>query len=176
MLDPVTLIASLNQPRHRDLKGHRDQIKRLVTRLVDDHQQNLTIGATSSPQPHIAATWGMQTLWPAPIVRFDQVRPLDLATLFQGKGIGTLALHPQGPLMRLGHMAHELGIAEPTIGHHHRFRQRHTAVGKGGEAFIEPLLGEMEFVLAFAPRPLGTRAADSKVNRDDEFAIANDHE
>src|SRR5687767_14444428 len=34
----------------------------------------------------------------------------------------------------------------------------------------------MELVLAFAPRPFGIRAANGKVDGDDEFAVADDHE
>jgi hypothetical protein len=36
-------------------------------------------------------------------------------------------------------------------------------------------LGQIELVLAFAPRPFGIGTSDGKVNRDDEFAIANNH-
>src|SRR5215471_712178 len=61
LFDPVPLIPSLNQPRHLDVQGHRDQIKRLVTGLVHYHEQDVTIGATSSPQSHLATTWGMET-------------------------------------------------------------------------------------------------------------------
>jgi len=50
------------------------------------------------------------------------------------------------------------------------------AVGQGGQALIAHLLGQIELVLAVAPRPFGMGAADGKVDGDDEFAIANDPE
>jgi hypothetical protein len=175
LLHPVALIPSLNHPGHLDVERHRDEVKRLCPRLVDDHKQNLTISATSSPHPHIATARGMETGLPGPRIGLNQVRTLDLLAIFKGKGIGAFALHPQGALMRVGDMAHELGVAEPTIGHQHRLGQRHAAFGKGRQALIEHVLG-LELVLAFAPRPFGIGAADGKVNRDDQFAIANDHE
>ena len=72
-------------------------------------------------------------------------------------------------------MAHELGVTEPAIGYHHGWGQGDAAPRKGGQPFIDHLLGQMEFVLAFAPRAFGIGAADGKIHRDDEFAIANDH-
>ena len=104
MLNPVTLIPGLNQPRNLNVEGHRDEIKRLFTGFVDDHEKNLTIGATSSPQPHIVTARGMQTLCQGPIVRFDQIRPLDLTTVFKGKGIVAFALYQQGTLVRVGYI------------------------------------------------------------------------
>lgn len=86
------------------------------------------------------------------------------------------ALHQQGALMRTRHMTHELGVAEPTISHHYRFGQGEAAFGQDRQALIEHVLGQIEFVLAAPPRPFGIGAANSKVNGDDEFAIANDHE
>src|SRR5215468_7841029 len=78
--------------------------------------------------------------------------------------------------MRVGPVAHQFRVAEPTIGHQHGWGQGHTAFGGGGQTLIEQVLGEMELVLAFAPRPFGIGAADGKINRNDEFAIADDHE
>jgi len=92
LLNPVALIPGLNQPRHLDVEGHRDQIKRLVTGLVDHHEPHLTIGTASSSQPHITTPWGMKTPFPEPIVDFDQVRALDFATVFEGKSIVAFAL------------------------------------------------------------------------------------
>jgi hypothetical protein len=76
--------------------------------------------------------------------------------------------------MGVGDIAHELGVAEPTVGHQHRFGQGDAAPRKGGQTLIAHLLSQIEFVLAVAPRPLGIGAANGEVNRNDEFAIADD--
>jgi hypothetical protein len=92
----------------------------LLAGPVHHDEEDLTIGSTPGMQPHRAAAWCMQTLLPGPIVSFHQVRAFDLASVFKGKDIGAFALHQQGTLMRFRDVAHELGVAEPTIGHDHR--------------------------------------------------------
>src|SRR2546430_7657368 len=116
----------------------------------------------------------MQTPLPGPIVSFHQVRAFDLASVFQGKGIGAFALHQQGPLMRFRDVAHELRVAEPTIGHDHRGGERYALFGKSRQAFIEHVLGQVELVVAAPPRAFGIGPTDGKVERDDALAIAND--
>jgi len=49
-------------------------------------------------------------------------------------------------------------------------------VGQGGQALIEPLLGQVELVWAAPPRTFGMGPTDGKVERDDELAIAHDPE
>ena len=122
LLDPVALIPGLNQPGPLDRQRHGDQIKQLFTGLVHHHEHHLTIGSTPSSQPHLATPWGMETALPGPSVGFDQVRALDLTAVFKGEGIGAFAPHSEGPLVCVGHMAHQLGVTEPTIGDHHRRR------------------------------------------------------
>src|SRR6516165_2325212 len=174
LFDPVALIPGLNQPRHLNRQGHGDQIKRLFTGLVDHYEQNVTIGATPGAQPHIATARCMQTLPPGPLVGFDQVRAFDFASVFKRKGIGAFALHQQGTLMRLRNMAHQLGVAEPSIGYDHRRGYRHPPFGKSRQALIQHVLGQVEFVLAPPSGAFGIGATDGKVKRDDEFAITND--
>src|SRR6266487_1137380 len=99
-------------PRPKHNRGG-DEIKRLLTGLVHYDEQNLTIGSTPGPQPHIAAARCMQTLLPGPMVGLDQVRAFDLAPVLKREGIGAFALHQQGALMRARHIAHQLGVAEP---------------------------------------------------------------
>ena len=136
----------------------------------------MTIGSTAGAQPHIAASRGMQTPFPGPVVDFDHVRAVDLATVLQSEGIGAFALHQQKALMGIGHVAHPLGVAEPTVRGHHWGRELHASVGKRGQALIEHLLGEVEFVLAAPSGAFGIGPSDGKVDGDDELAIAHDDE
>jgi hypothetical protein len=46
--------------------------------------------------------------------------------------------------------------------------QRDATLGKGSQAFIEHLLGELEFVLAAPSRSFGIGAANDKVKRDEQ--------
>src|SRR6266851_8822213 len=174
LFDPMSLIPGLDQPRYLDRERHRDQIKWLLTGLVNQDEQDLTIGWTPGAQPHIAAARCMKTLLPGPIVGLDQVRAFDLASVFKGEGIGAFALHQQGALMRVGDVAHQLGVAEPTIGHDHRGGEVQSALGKSCQALIEHAVGQAELVLAASPGAFGIGATDGKVDRDDKFAIAND--
>ncbi len=118
----------------------------------------------------------MKTLLPGPMVDFHHVRAFDLASVFQGKGIGAFALHQQGPLMRFRDVAHEFRVAEPTIGHDHRGGERDALFGKSRQALIEHVLGQVELVVAASPRAFGIGPTDGKVKRDDELAIANDNQ
>ncbi len=174
LLDPLSLIPGLNQPRHLDRQGHRDQIKWLFTGLIDHDEEDLTIGWTPGAQPHRAAARCMKTLLPGPIVGLDHVRAFDLASVFQGEGRGAFALHQQGALMRVGDVAHQLGVAEPTLGHDHRGGELKSALGKSCQALIEQALGQAELVLAASPGAFGIGATDGKVDRDDQCAIAKD--
>ena len=108
------------------------------------------------------------------MVGFHHVRAFDLASVFQGKGLGAFALHQQGPLRRFRDVAHELGVAEPPIGHDHWGGSRDASFGKSCQALIEHVLGQGELVVAAAPRACGIGTTDGKVERDDALAIAND--
>jgi hypothetical protein len=54
--------------------------------------------------------------------------------------------------------------------------QRHTASAESRHASIQQALYPTEFVTTRSARPLRIRATDGKVDRDDQFAIANDHD
>jgi len=66
--------------------------------------------------------------------------------------------------MSIGHVAHQLGVAEPTVSSHHGWRELYAAFDKRGQALIEHLLGEVEFVLAAPSGAFGIGAADGKVD------------
>jgi hypothetical protein len=74
-----------------------------------------------------------------------------------------------------GHMAHELRITKPTIGHDQRRRQRHAALAECRHASIQHALEPVQFVAARRPRAGGVRPTDGTVDGDDQLAIADDH-
>src|SRR5262249_43271305 len=144
----MSLIPCLNQPRDLDRERHRDQITWLLTGLVNQDEQDLTIGWTPGAQPHIAAARCMKTLLPRPMVGLHQVRAFDLGSVYKREGIRAFALYQQGALMRVGHMAHQLRVAEPTIGYDHRGGELYPALSQRRQALIEPGPGQAELVVA----------------------------
>ncbi len=108
------------------------------------------------------------------MVDFHHVRACDLASVFQGQGLGALALHQQGPLRRLRDVAHALRVAAPPIGHAQRGGACDAWFGKSRQALSEPGLGQVARVVAAPPRACGMGPTDGTVERDDARAIAND--
>jgi hypothetical protein len=72
-------------------------------------------------------------------------------------------------------MAHQLGIAKPTIGRNARRRQVESALAKGVETIIDHRTSPMEFVAAWRTRAAMSRSPNGKVDRHHPLAIANDH-
>src|SRR5215468_12015685 len=125
-------------------------------------------------QPRIAHPRHLLARPPRPPAVLLQVLPLDLAPIGQFEDIGTLPFHKECALMRGGHMAHELRIAEPTIRHDHRWGQFDAASAEGCHASIEHALHPTEFVTTRSARPLRIRATDGKIHGYHEFALTND--
>src|SRR6266568_3388109 len=174
LCNPVALIPGWNQPGDLERAGHRDEIQRLLTGLVHHDAQDLTRGSPPSAQPPIATARCLKTLRPGPMVDFHSVRAFDLASVLQGKGIGAFALHQQGPLRRLRDVAPELRVAAPPLGPAPRGGERDAVFGQSRQACIEPVLGQVELVVAAPPRACGLGPTDGTVERDEELAIAND--
>src|SRR6266446_5009632 len=102
-------------------------------------------------------------------------RMLLLAPICQLEDIGAFSFYQEGSPVGGGHKAHELRIAKPTIGHDHRWGQRHAASAECRHASIQHGLYPVQFVAARRPRAGGVGTTDGKVHGDHEFAIANDH-
>src|SRR4030095_7981111 len=170
----MSLIPGLHEPRYLERQGQRDQREGLLTGFVDHDEENLTIGWTPGAPPHIAAARCRKTLLPGPMVGLYQGRAFDLASVFAGEGIGAFALHQQGPLRCVGDVAQHLAVAEPPIGHDQRGGEWQSALGKSCQALLEHALGQGELVLTASPGACGGGAAEGKVDRDEQCAIAND--
>ena len=174
VFDPVALSPGLHQPGDLDRQGHRDERQRLLSGLVHDDEQDLTIGSTPGPQPHRAAARCRQTLLPGPMVGLDDVRACDLAPVLTREGRGAFALHQQGPLMRARHRAHQLGVAAPALGHDHRGGELHPPFGQSRHALSEHGLGQGELVVAAPSGACGIGPTHGTGDRDDARAIAHD--
>ena len=90
--------------------------------------------------------------------------------------IGTLPFHEERALVGGGHMVHQLGIAKPTIRHDQGRKQCHTASAECRHAPIQHALYPLQFVPARRPRAYGVWPTDGKVDRDDQLALADDHD
>jgi hypothetical protein len=75
-----------------------------------------------------------------------------------------------------GHMVRELGVTKPAIRDDHRRWQCHAASAEGCHASIEHALHPAQFVTARSPRACRVGPPDSKVDRDHQLALANDHD
>ena len=64
---------------------------------------------------------------PGPLTLMLQVTPFDLAPVWQREDIRTFPFHEIGALVCRSHVAHALRIAQPTLGHDHRWGQCHAA-------------------------------------------------
>src|SRR5262249_43228951 len=130
---------------------------------------------TGGLQPRIAHTGDVRALTPGPLAILLQVVALDLPSIGQVEGVGTLPFHEERAFVGRRDMAHELRIAEPTIRHDHRRWQRDTVSAERCHAVIEHALHPVQFVAARRPRAGGVRPPDGKVHGHHEFAIADHH-
>ena len=73
-------------------------------------------------------------------------------------------------------MAHQLRVAEPTIGDSHGRREVQAASGQGRQALIEHDLDPRELSATACSGPLRIGPTHGKVHRHDELAIAHDHQ
>jgi hypothetical protein len=78
--------------------------------------------------------------------------------------------------MSITDMLHELRIAEPTIRNDPQRWQRHATSAECRHASIQHALEPVQFVAAWPSRALGVWPTDSKIDGDDQLAIADDHD
>src|SRR4030095_3778227 len=118
----------------------------------------------------------LRALTPGPSAWLLQIVALHLASVWERKDIGRFPFHQEGALVGGGHMAHELGIAKPTIGHDYRRRQVHAASAEGRHASIQYALYPVQLVPTRPSRPCGLGPANGKVDGHHQFALADDHD
>jgi hypothetical protein len=121
VLDPVAPLPGPDEPWPADVGLQTEQVVQFHTRLMDDDDGHGPICWTGGPQPRIAHTGDVRALTPGPLAGLLQVTPLDLASIGQCEGVGTLPFYEERPCVGRRDMAHELRIAKPTIGDDHRW-------------------------------------------------------
>src|SRR5262249_39087202 len=126
VLDPMAPLPGPDEPRPADGSVETHDVVLLFPGLLHHDEGHGAICRTHRPQPYITHPRDLGALTPGPIAGLLQVLPLDLVPIRQCEGVGTLPFHEEGALVRRGHVAHELRIAEPTIRDDQRRRQLHT--------------------------------------------------
>src|SRR6516164_7043084 len=120
VLDPVAPFPRSYKPWATDGGCETHHVELLLPGFADHDERHGAIRRTGRPQPRIAYPRHLLAVPPGPLVLVLQVTPLDLVSIGQFEGIGTLPFHKERALVGRGHMAHEFRIAKPTIGHDHR--------------------------------------------------------
>jgi hypothetical protein len=87
-----------------------------------------------------------------------------------------LTLDKQRALQDVADVAHQLRVAEPTIGDGHGRRQVQAASGQGRQALIAHALDPRELGATACSGPLRVGPTHGKVHRHDELAIAHDYQ
>src|SRR5215470_15151580 len=169
MLDPVAPFPRSYKPWATDGGCETHHVELLLPGFADHDERHRAIRRTGRPQPRIAYPRHLLALPPRPLSVLLQVMALDLPPIGQCEGIGTLPFHKERPLVSRRDMAHELRIAEPTIGHDHRWGQHDTASAECCHASIEHALNPVQFVAARRPRACRVGPTNGKVHEHHEF-------
>src|SRR5262245_4919219 len=125
IFNPVPPLPRPDESRPADGLVETHDVELLLPGLTDHNERHGPIRRTGGPQPHITYSRHLLAVPPGPIVVLLQVVALDLSPIGQCEGVGTLPFHQEGALVGRRDMAHELRIAEPTIGHDQRRWQCH---------------------------------------------------
>src|SRR4029453_8115438 len=177
VLDPVAPLPCPDEPWPADGRVETHHVELLLSGLTDYDDCHRAIRRTGGSQPRIAHPRHLRTRPPGPLAVLLQVVALDLPSIGQCEGVGTLPFHQEGALVGRRDMAHELRIAEPTIRHDHRRWQCHATSAERRQASIQHVLHPVQFVAAWRPRALRVGPPDGKVDGHHQFALANnDHE
>src|SRR5262249_5396295 len=155
-----------DEPRPADGRVETHHVELLLSGLTDHDEGHGAIRRTDRPQPRITHFRCLWTVPPGPLAVLLQVVALDLPPICQLEDIGAFPFYQEGAPVGSGHMAHELRIAKPAIGHDHWWGQRHTASAESRHASIQHALEPVQFVAAWRPRALRGGPPDGKVDRD----------
>src|SRR6516162_9382860 len=110
VLDPVAPLPCPDEPRPADSGFEAHDVELLLLRLTDHDEYHGAIRWAGRPQPRIAHPRDLLAVPPGPIALVLQVVALDLPSIGQCEGVGTLPFHKERALVGRGHMAHELRI------------------------------------------------------------------
>src|SRR5262249_31127673 len=160
ILDPVTPLPCPDEPWPADSGFEAHHVELLLPGFTDYDEGHGTIGWTGGPQPRIAHPRHLLARPPRPLAVLLQVVALDLPSIGQVEGVGTLPFHQEGAFVGRRDMAHELRIAKPAIGDDHRRGQLDAALAECRHTSIEHALYPVQFVPARPPRPRGIRTPD----------------
>src|SRR4029453_12433319 len=174
VLDPVASLPCPDEPRPADGRIETHHVELLLPGLTDDDEGHGAIRRTGGAQPRIAHPRHLRTRPPGPPAVLLQVVALDLPSIGQCEGVGTLPFHQERTLVGRRDMSHELRIAAPTIRHDHRRGQRDTALAECRHTSIEHALDPVQFVAARCPRALRGWPPDGKVYGHHQFTITDD--
>src|SRR5499433_1092427 len=119
MLDQVAPLPRSYKPWATNGGCETHHIELLLPGLADHDDRHRAIRRTGGPQPRIAYPRHLLARPPRPLAVLLQVVALDLASIGQCEGVGTLPFHQEDTLVDRRDMVHELRIAKPTIRHDH---------------------------------------------------------
>src|SRR5215467_14593610 len=122
VLDPVAPLPRPNESWAADGRVETHHVELLFARLLDYDERDRAIRRTGSPQPRITYPRHLLARPPGPLAVLLQVVALDLPSIGQCEGVGTLPFHKECALVGRRDMAHELRIAKPAIRDNHRRR------------------------------------------------------
>src|SRR5262245_45592838 len=176
MLDPVTPLPCPYQPWPADGRVETHHVELLLPGFTDHNERYRAIRRAGGLQPRIAHPRHLLAIPPQPIAVLLYVMPLDLPPIGQVEDIATLPFHEKCALVPRGHVAHELRIAEPAIGHDHRLGQLDATSVECRHAAIQHALYPVQFVAAWPSRTFGVRPPDGKVDGHHQFAISDHHD
>src|SRR6267142_1096605 len=174
VLDPTATLPRPDEPRPADGGFETHHVELLLPGLTDHNDRHCAICRTGGLQPRIAHARDLRAVTPGPIALLLQVVPLHLAPVWQPENIRAFPFNQEGSLVGGGHMAHELRITKPAIGHDQRRRQLYAASVECRHASIQHALYPVQFVAARCPRANGVGSTDGKVHRHNQLAIADD--
>src|SRR5262245_33503032 len=148
VLDPVAPLPRPDEPWPADGRGKTHHVELLLPGLTDHDECHGAIRWAGRPQPRIAYPRDLLAVPPGPLAVLLQVVALDLPSIGQVEGVGTLPFHQEGAFVGRRNMARELRIAKPAIGDDHRRGQLDAALAECRHTSIEHALDPVQFVAA----------------------------
>src|SRR6516165_558676 len=99
VLNPVAPLPGPDEPRPADGRVETHYVELLLPGFADHDERHSPIRWTGGPQPCIAHAGNLGALTPGPLAVLLQVTPLDLVSIGQCEGVGTLPFHEERALV-----------------------------------------------------------------------------